>query len=279
MKLRALLKLIRPLNSFMIGLAVIVGNIVSRGVFEPTRALFGFSTGFLISSFSMVTNDYFDLEVDRINAPNKPLVRGDVSVFEAKVFALLILLAGIFFSTLTGLNTFLLALTFSFLSFLYNFKLKEYGILGNFIVATSMAVPFIYGALMVGEVNLVVLSLALTAFFAGIGREIVKNIIDVEGDKVRNAKTIPILYGEGFAGRLGAFFFILAVTSSFLPVILKEVGLMYIVFIGATDMLFIVLAFLISLNPTKSRAYFVKKVALYGMLLGIIGYMVEGLSS
>lgn len=278
MKIGGLFRLIRPLNSFMIGLAVIVGTVVSKGVVNPIQALSGFFAGFSISSYSMVMNDYFDLEVDRINVPKRPLVKGEVDISEARILALSLLLIGLFFSAITGLTTFLLALAFSAISFLYNWKFKEYGIFGNFMVAASMAIPFIYGALITGKVTLLVSSLALTAFFAGTGREVIKDIVDVEGDKVRNVRTVPITHGEGIAGRLGAFFFILAITSSIIPIILREVGLVYNILIGVTDVIFIVLAALAILNPTKDRAYTIKKVALYGMLLGLIGYLLEGLS-
>ena len=62
----------------MIGLAVIVGVVISGVTVESYRILCGFLTGFFISSYSMVINDYFDLDVDRINAPNRPLVKGEV---------------------------------------------------------------------------------------------------------------------------------------------------------------------------------------------------------
>lgn len=262
----------------MIGLAVIVGITTSRGPAGPIQGLFGFFTGFSISSYSMVVNDYFDLEVDRINAPQRPLVRGEVSIPEAKILASALLSIGLLFSIITGLATFFLASTFSIISFLYNWKFKEYGIFGNFMVATSMAIPFIYGALITGRVTLLVLSLALTAFFAGTGREVIKDIVDVAGDKIRNVRTIPITHGEKVAGKLGAFFFLLAIISSVIPIILGEVGLVYVTLIGLTDVIFIVLAALITFNPTKNRAYIVKKIALYGMLLGLIGYLLEGLS-
>ena len=261
----------------MIGLAVIVGIVVSRGAAGPLQALFGFLTGFSISSYSMVVNDYFDLEVDRINAPQRPLVRGEVSIPEAKILASVLLLIGLSSSIVTGLATFSLALAFSIISFLYNWKFKEYGMLGNFMVAASMAIPFIYGALITGRITLLVLSLALTAFFAGTGREIIKDIVDVVGDKVRNVRTIPIVYGERAAGRFGASFFLLAVVSSAIPILLGEVGPVYVILIGLTDVIFIALAALIASNPEKDRAYMVKKAALYGMLLGLIGYLLEGL--
>ena len=39
----------------------------------------GFVTGFAICAFSMVVNDYYDIEVDRVNQPTRPLPSGQVS--------------------------------------------------------------------------------------------------------------------------------------------------------------------------------------------------------
>ena len=43
----------------------------------------GFVTGFAICAFSMVANDYYDIEVDRVNQPTRPLPSGAVSMREA----------------------------------------------------------------------------------------------------------------------------------------------------------------------------------------------------
>ena len=61
----------------MIGFAVIVGAFVSK---PPTSSasglLLGFVTGFAICGYSMVINDYYDIEVDRVNQPDRPLPSG-----------------------------------------------------------------------------------------------------------------------------------------------------------------------------------------------------------
>ena len=263
----------------MVGLAVIVGILVSKGSCEILSVCFGFLTGFFISAYSMVVNDYFDLEVDKINALDRPLVKGEVNVPEAKAFASILLILGLSFSWFTGFTTFMVALSFAILSFLYNWKFKEYGLIGNFIVAASIAIPFVYGSLITNGITLLVLSLAMTAFFAGTGREVVKDIVDVKGDALRNVRTIPRIYGAKWAGRLGAMFFLIAITSSLIPVMLRRVGLLYIILIGMTDVIFLALTVLTIKDTSREGAYRVKRIALYAMLLGLAGYLLEGVGA
>ena len=53
------ISMIRPVNSIMVGFAVIVGaSVVSVENFFNINMILGFLTGFLISSFSMIVNDY-----------------------------------------------------------------------------------------------------------------------------------------------------------------------------------------------------------------------------
>src|SRR5579885_2480953 len=95
--LRETLALIRAKNSIMVGFAVLVGIAVASH--DPTRlvsrvALLGFLTGFTISSFSMISNDIYDIEVDKLNQPDRPLPSGRVSKKQAWAVAFAFLAVG-----------------------------------------------------------------------------------------------------------------------------------------------------------------------------------------
>lgn len=283
-KALALLSMIRPANSMMVGFAVVVGIAVSshdyREVFTLT-ALLGFLTGFLISSFSMVSNDIYDLETDKINQPHRPLPALIVSIHEAKLFALTLLILGLIVSAILGMITLSIASVFAFVGWYYNSRGKALGLLGNSLVALSLAIPYIYGAVSIGSfaINLGYL-LAITSFFAGLGREVLKGIADVEGDRARNIKTVAISSGPGTARSVSAGFFIVAVMSSFLPIILGLLGQafwVYSILIGITDVLFVYLAFRVLVSMRDIDAQKCKTIALGGMMLGLVSYLVSGL--
>ena len=86
----------------------------------------------------MIFNDYFDLEVDRINAPQRPLPAGILS--RSEVIALGVLAALIGLSLAWILQPLVLALSLAawLLGLLYNWKLKAAGLWGNLIVSTNV---------------------------------------------------------------------------------------------------------------------------------------------
>src|SRR5574342_1242479 len=95
-KIRGMIQLFRPELPFAAGVCVLIGEIIALGQFPSIReALLGFACVFFISGSALILNDYFDLEVDRVNAPNRPLPAGLVAPFEALLLTLVTLLVGL----------------------------------------------------------------------------------------------------------------------------------------------------------------------------------------
>jgi len=273
-----LMLLTRPVNSIMVGFAVIVGISVSApNQLLSVPTLLGFLTGFLISSYSMVVNDWYDLEVDRINSPDRPLASGRIHPKTAAVFAGIMLTIGLISSILIGLDTFIIASVFAAIAWIYNYQVKKQMLLGNMMVAASVAIPYIYGGATVGMIeDLLLWFLALTSFLAATGREIIKTIADVNGDAARQVKSIARVYGSRIAAYAGAFFFLGAVASTVIPILVGEVGIVFTVLILIPDILFIYAAVRIIMDYSKLKALQIKKIALIGMIIGMVIFIIGG---
>ena len=271
-----LMLLTRPVNSIMVGFAVIVGISVSApNQLLSVPALLGFLTGFLISSYSMIVNDCYDLEVDRINSPDRPLASGRIHPRTAGVFAGIMLTLGLISSILIGLDTFIIASVFAAIAWIYNYRGKKQMLLGNMMVAASVAIPYIYGGATVGMIDDRLLwFLALTSFLAATGREIIKTIADVNGDAARQVKSIARVYGSRIAAYAGAFFFLGAVGSTVIPILVGEVGIVFTVLILIPDILFIYAAVRIIMDYSKLKALQIKKLALIGMIIGMLIFII-----
>jgi geranylgeranylglycerol-phosphate geranylgeranyltransferase len=271
-----LMLLTRPVNSIMVGFAVIVGISVSApNQLLSVPTLLGFLTGFLISSYSMVVNDWYDLEVDRINSPDRPLASGRIHPKTAAVFAGIMLTIGLISSILIGLDTFIIASVFAAIAWIYNYRGKKQMLLGNMMVAASVAIPYIYGGATVGMIDDRLLwFLALTSFLAATGREIIKTIADVNGDAARQVKSIARVYGSRIAAYAGAFFFLGAVGSTVIPILVGEVGIVFTVLILIPDILFIYAAVRIIMDYSKLKALQIKKLALIGMIIGMLIFII-----
>jgi geranylgeranylglycerol-phosphate geranylgeranyltransferase len=261
----------------MIGFAVIVGEFVSKPPAIPLLySVLGYLTGFLICAYSMVVNDVYDVEVDRVNQPSRPLPSGKVTSRGAIRLSVVLLLAGLASSTLTrSVSALLIAGVYAFLSWLYNVRAKKAGIYGNVIVASSLAIPFIYGGVIAGGAALgsLLLIMALTSFLAGVGREVVKAIADIPGDTKRGIRSLAIAQGMGRAAAAGAILVLSAVLASWLPFFIGSANLFYTLGVVLPDLIFAYLAVSILRKPSAANAMVVKRAALLGMLIGLFVFV------
>lgn len=271
--------LIRPVNSLMVGFAVIVGIAVAipTEIFSmPT--LLGFLTGFLISSYSMVVNDIYDLEVDRLNKLDRPLAHGRIKPRTAAIYSAILLSLGIITSILISWNNFVIAAVFAFIAWIYNSWGKKQMLLGNIMVAASVAIPYIYGGSAVERIESQLLwFLALTSFLASTGREVIKTISDVEGDKLREVKSVARIKGARTAASIGIILFLAAVASSFLPVINNQVGIVYLILIFIPNGLFIYASLKMNNDYSKESVIRIKNLALIGMIIGMLVFILGGI--
>jgi geranylgeranylglycerol-phosphate geranylgeranyltransferase len=194
-RLRGLIQLSRPVN-VAITLAVIPSAVVligGKGI-SMVEALFAGLTGALVTAGANAINDFFDLEIDRINRPDRPLPRGVITKRNAVMMWLLTSLAAIFLNLVLPLAALIVVVLSIILLFIYSAALKRTVLAGNIVVAGMTGMAFLYAAI-VAERPLRGLMPAGFAFLANFSREIIKDIEDMEGDRQLGAVTLPIVYG------------------------------------------------------------------------------------
>ena len=197
-KTKAFIRLIRPDLSLAAGICVVAGQILAAGKLPPLAVgLLGFITGFALSGSAIILNDYFDYEVDLINAPERPLPSGAVSRVEALWFTVVVTLAGLAAAWSLGMNALVVSIIFWIIGFLYNWRYKQSGLIGNLMVCASVGITFILGAMTVHDPwNRIVWTFSLIAFFFDLGEEIAGDAMDMEGDKKRGSRSIALLKGQ-----------------------------------------------------------------------------------
>ena len=127
-KIKGLYRLLRFELPFSAGVCVVLGQILALDHFPTLLSIIlGFFSVFLISSSILVMNDYFDLESDMINSPERPIPSKLVKPYEAMIFALVLLFFGIFISYYLGKEVFLISLLLTLIGFLYNRFFKKKG--------------------------------------------------------------------------------------------------------------------------------------------------------
>lgn len=278
-KIHGFFRLIRPLNCTMMGFATLIGvllvgvnidNIVGL-VINSTLAFF---TVFALTGASMAINDYYDKEIDAINEPNRPIPSGIIKPIEALALAIALICVGLIASFLTNMFCFIVGIIALAIFLTYSTKGKQTGLSGNFLVSACVALPFIYGSLAVSngiELNAILFS--SLAFLSNTGREITKGIVDIEGDRSKNIRTIAVVFGSRMAAYLASVFYLSAVILSALPWRLNLVSTWYIPPIILTDLGFVAISILLIQSYSRENARKVKKLAIIWMITGLLSFL------
>lgn len=274
-----LAKLTRFEHAIMLALAVLVAEIIVLGTLPPLEHFIILSL--LVPVFSemgsFALNDYLDIETDRLNKKtDRPLVRGTIS----PAFALYFSIASLALSTAMAyfINTaaFIIALLFNIAAVLYNWRLKDLPLVGNIYIALTMAIPFIFGNYVVsGELSPIAAVLALLGFIAGLAREIVKSVQDMEGDtKARGSRTLPVMIGERPSLIAAVILYLLFIPLTAAPFALGlQLSIIPALLIAAADMLIAFVCYKI----VKRDYGFARNASLAAFFIGMLGILAASL--
>ena len=241
-KLKAIWELMRLEHGIMIFIAILIGSIIAQKMlynitnFPPLdKLIYAFLTALLLEASTFALNDYYDLENDKKNKRNdRPLVRGDIAPKTALYIFFILFPLGIIFSFLVNYTCFIIALITAILAIFYDIRLKKIKLLGNFYIAYTMAIPFIFGGASVVKENTItffipqiIIIISLIAFLTGSGREIMKDVMDYKGDKKIGVKSFPTYIGIRYSNLLSSLFYIIAVVISLFPFFIDSYGIYY----------------------------------------------------
>ena len=278
--------IMRPINCIMGTLTVIIGILNTRtGI--PINILLinlvlGILTYYFIAGSGMIINDIYDIEIDKINRPDRPIPSGAVSLKQAKILFILTFGIGVMISIihylifdLSGLNV-ILAVFFGLIGWLYAAWGKKQGFIGNIIVGISFSIGLIYGAVLNSlTIPPYIYYFFLTAFFLLLSREIVKGCEDIEGDKEEGVKTLAIKLGTKKAIRFSLLFEVLAIIFFILPIFTNIINpLLFLIFM-IFGLVVVLTTIVLSLSKNLEQENF-KKISLVlksGALLGLIAFI------
>ena len=221
-KLSGLFRLFRFELPFAAGVCVILGELLALGkVPSIWEMVLGFISAFLISATSLILNDYFDLESDRINAPERPLPSGVVTKHEVVFLSCVVTALGFLAGALLSFWALLVVILTWAVGFLYNWRFKKTGLPGNLMVSFSVGMTFIFGGIAVGKpFEVTVWFFGMLALLINLGEEIAADAMDVDGDRKAGSRSLPVLMGRENAIRISATLFFLVIVISILPFVL-----------------------------------------------------------
>lgn len=283
-KLNGYLRLMRPVNCLMMAFAVIVGAALVNPYSLASlwqNLVYGFITGFALTAASMALNDYYDREIDAVNEPTRPIPSGLIKPKEALIFAFFLTAVGFasafgnsYLTNLSNGFSLLIAIIAWSIFVTYTTVGKRSGFPGNLLVSACVAIPFIYGSVAVtGDVGMNVLIFASMAFLSNTGREITKGIVDVQGDRAQNVRTVAVRFGERTAAISAVIFYLSAVLLSLAPWFLNLVSFWFVPLVVVADFGFVIYSFMLLRDYSRENARKVKNYILFVFLIGLLAFI------
>jgi geranylgeranylglycerol-phosphate geranylgeranyltransferase len=291
-KINAIWELMRLEHGVMLALAIFIGSIISLQMmsslslqdFPFDKFILTFFVALFLEASTFALNDYFDLEIDKQNKrKDRPLARGDIDPKIALYIFYILFPLGIIFSYFVNITCFIIALITAIFAIIYDVYLKKIKLLGNFYIAYVMAIPFVFGSSAVQQsdsillmLNRSVIIIALIAFLAGSGREIMKDVMDYEGDRKQGVKSFPKYIGVIWSKRVTSFFYLIAVGLSVLPFLHSSFTIYYknYVYLGVvllTDFILIYTIIQLLFNQNIDMPKF-RKITLLAIFFGLLSF-------
>jgi len=200
----------------------------------------------IIAASGYMINDYFDVKIDEINKPNRILV--DRLLPRRKIMILHVLLnltgvvIGFYLAWKIGKwQLGLIHVAAASLLWFYSLFLKRQFLIGNIVVSALTALvvytvwayelqhsqhAFVLSTFGGSEKNLMkqyFIFYAAFAFVINLIRELIKDMEDIEGDRLGKCRTVPIVWGIKNAKYLTSFIILLAL--GFMSFIFFENGI------------------------------------------------------
>ncbi|HEX9750804.1 MAG TPA: UbiA family prenyltransferase [candidate division Zixibacteria bacterium] len=210
--------LIRGGNVLMAGAASLLGLVLAAPNDIWPQSLPAVLPPMLICAAGYIDNDICDRAIDRHIKPARAIVSGRVRLSAARAAAGAFTMAGVLLASVGGWPALVAVLVVVACIAWYNRALSARPLIGNVAVAAIGAFPIIYGALHAPLIHSLsrnaVLLAALTAFWLHWGREILKDVVDVDGDRVVGRRTLPIVLSPDSATRLAGLPLLLGAVSA-----------------------------------------------------------------
>ena len=280
--LKAFFGLIRLDYSLFSALAVFLSGFLSgdlRGF--QFEYLIAFLIVFLSATGSFAFNDYYDFEVDKRNKRfDRPLVLGLIPRSVALLTGAGSILAVFLLSLLLNQLARAFVLFSLPLFFLYSIWFKKILILKNVVIAGAYVVTILFGSLVTdSSVEILIIYFAIMGFIVGLASEIMKDIMDVEGDKLLEIQTFSTRFGVISAAQVSVLLYIIIMILDPLPFLIMidprlhlDYLFLFLILIPVVSYLFISKALL--KEQTRNRVLNLKKRLFLTMQVGCVAYLI-----
>ncbi len=219
-----------------------------------------------------IINNFYDLEKDLINRPNKTLYEKIVKQSTALRLYFVFNVIGALLGLLVSFNVFLFFSAFIFLLWLYSHKLKKMTFVGNMSAALLAITPFFAIFIYYHLEDLLIITYVSFILLIIFLRELIKDLEALKGDVIVGYPTLPATIGiYRTKWIIIAFALLGAIPAGLIFYKTNFTGISYYLFIGGTG---VVLSLLLLIRAQK-KSHYIMLNHLYRILIigGILGLM------
>lgn len=263
--------LIRPVNCFITFITVLFGGLIISVSEVDYRVLVLASTAaMLITAAGNVINDIFDVEIDKIAHPNRPIPLNKISIRNATYFYFILNFVALALIIQSYLDLILISITAILLLYVYSKIVKKIFLLSNVTVAFLTGLTFVYAGVTVNNIKDSFLP-ALFAFSINLNREIVKDIQDLNGDINFNVNSIPIVLGLNKTRVVLNFLLVSLIITTIIPFLIGHYNIEYfVVIMTIVNPILVYCLKLINENLSAKNLKTISRLLKLNMLFGLV---------
>lgn len=270
----AFAQLIRMPSSFLAGLAGWATCYALNPNLSIDRSLLTAGLLFCMTAAACTINDYWDVDKDRLNHPDRPLPSEQLSLQQAWWAAIALFIGAVVTAAFLGLFPLIITSVNIVLLWYYSRLLTFNGILGNLLVATSISLLIFLSSLVSHRPFAMLYPLAFLFCYALL-REIVLDIHDAEGDRSQGVVTIANSLGVSTAFQI--VWGLLAVLFVSLPIAMLQLPMQQPAWFGGlATVLLLSMAIPLALYQHQKSEQAYQRLIFWerlGMLLGGLGLL------
>ena len=225
-----------------------------------------------------ILNDFLDINIDKINKPNRFLVKYPFT--QKYIFYLIVILffigswkAGQIYPLAKSIALFLVLPLLIF----YEIILKKIPLIGNIVISLLVGSVFLYTEAGLTNQIIITWKIFILAFFLNLIREIIKDLEDMNGDHQNNIQTFPIVYGQNQTILLIRILSLIFILISISPLYILNYSTYYIPLIFFSihiPLLYIIWGLRVNITTTKLHYFsnILKVMIANGIIIILLSY-------
>jgi 4-hydroxybenzoate polyprenyltransferase len=184
---------------------------------------------------SVITNDFFDTQIDQETNPSRPLIKSTIDSTSYREYGIIFFLVSLLLAGIVSSQALLLIFGYQVCAWIYSatpFRLKRFPLVATFLASFASILILVAGYLALSERHSLASlpnHLLLYLLFVFTVCLPIKDFKDIAGDEKDSVYTLPVLFGEIWGKRIIGSLVLLSFSLS--PFILNELSLLPLAFL------------------------------------------------